>query len=152
MARKHNQYRNRITRRAGSEDMDWQDKQRVKKIMESYGYTCLSNPYLIVPRDEDNQAPAATHPGYIIFQTVNENMLGDWKLAARPDITCHNAYGNLELIVEIDGAVHKKDLDERPIYTELGIAHIIINKEYLKKEMIPWDVYIDMKLKLLEAT
>lgn len=137
MSRRHNQYRNRASRAAGSEDMDLADKKRVKKIMEEHGYNCQFNLYLLTSRSSDAL-------DYLFVGTVTEAMLERYKLAARPDVVCIHATDlkPAPIIIEIDGAVHKKDLDERPLYTELGIPQIILNKEYLELEGISWETWI----------
>ena len=56
MGRRHNQYRNRATKIAGSEEMDFEDRKKAVKIMESYGYWCKTNPYLMVHRYMETEA------------------------------------------------------------------------------------------------
>ena len=144
MGRRHNQYRNRATRAAGHEDMDMLDKKIATTIMEKMGYECHSNLFLAVPRDPNHPHKWAVTP------TITEDELKTWKLAARPDVYCiHQTESRFEtiVIIEIDGDVHRGDLDERPLYTELGIKHIIVNKTYLKQEGITWEAWIRDRLK-----
>ena len=141
MARRHNQYRNRVTRERGHEDQDLADKNRVKKIMEGHGYTCQFNLYLLTARSGDAL-------DYMFVGAVTETMLERYKLAARPDVVCIPHFdpdddpSPAPVIIEVDGAVHRKELDARDLYLELGIAQIILNKQYLELEGITWEAWI----------
>ena len=127
MTNKNNQYRAKITRAYGDENMDWEDKMRVTKFMERKGFTCKTNLFLLVPRDIEKQNT------YYLTEQVSSNVK-DWRIVARPDVACFRG-GKLRLLIEIDGAVHRTH-DTRPLYDELGIKYIILNKWYLKAEGI----------------
>ena len=138
---RHNQARNKKTRVYGSEDMDVIDKNRVIKYLNENNYDAITNRFLIVPKDIEKK-------NYLYMQFVKGWWLKDWKIIARPDIICwHRKLPDAEnIIIEIDGAVHKKELDSREIYKEYGIKHIIINKEYLNTVNTSWENYLDEKL------
>ena len=132
-------YKNRITKYHGSEDMDLRDKQRVRTSLRKLGFQIIKfNWFLVGSKDiEDTEC--------YVTQDVTELEIKNKKILARPDVIA--IIDKSLLIVEIDGAYHKKDLDNRPIYTELNIPHLIINKEYLEKEHISWEDYIKNNLR-----
>ena len=148
MGRRHNQYRNRRTRSLAGEDDDFTDKKKVVKIMESMGYWCKTNQYLMVHRYMETDSGRL----YDLLDAVHTNMLGEWKLAARPDVTVYDDAGKLVLIAEVDGDVHKGDLDERPLYTELEIPAIIINKRYLEQEGISWESWVRQHMEAIRRS
>lgn len=139
MARRHNQYRNRQTRRMGSEEMDFEDKARVVKIMEGHGYRCGTNKFLLTPRFD--VMPDAPAEAFVVQSTVPESMLRKWKLSARPDITCYDLEGNPVLIIEIDGKYHR-NFDHHAVYDELGVPYIQINKEHCDVTGTTWEDWI----------
>ena len=136
--RRGNQYRAKITRAYGSEQQDLTDKNHVKAVLQYMDYEHIKfNLFLVV------------HPqyGWEVNHEVTETAIkGGWRLRARPDVCAWKSHDSEMIIVEIDGAVHTKDLDERPLYTELGIKHVIINKEYLEKEKISWADWLKSQL------
>ena len=134
--KKNNQIKARKTRQAGSEDMDFQDKKRVCVWLKRHGYNYAVNRYFLIPKDLENQ-------NWALCETVHSIMLRKYKLVTRPDIWAWKGKEqNQGIAIEIDGKVHKKELDSRKVYAARGIKQVIINKEYLKKINKTWEVYL----------
>ena len=137
MPAKHNQYRNRITRTYGSADMDTEDKNKVKKILKSMGATDIRfNMYLAIASYEP--------PLYGVYASMSKAQVVATQKIRHPDVICEYAGG--PLIIEIDGAVHKGDLDYDDDYEALSIPYVKLNKEYLKNENIAWADWIKYTL------
>lgn len=136
-SKRYNQHIAKSSRFHGSEDQDLGDKLKVMRIMRDLGYASTSNMYMIVPRDPEKQE-------WRLTELVSNAILHDWKLVARPDVACIKD-GHFELLVEIDGNVHKSH-DTRPLYDELGIKYVIVNKWFLETEGISWKDWIIAEL------
>ena len=139
MKKRHNQYRNRITRAFGSTGMDISDKNKVKLILESMGAIHIKFDMFLGIQSWDRNGP--THG---LFESMTKAVADQMLKIRHPDVICW--YKNRLLIVEIDGDVHKGDLDYDDDYTALGIPYVKINKSYLKKEGITWAGWIDTVL------
>jgi len=130
---KHNQYRNKITKTRGSEDMDTNDKNRVKQILMDMGYDRIwYNQMIMVSKDIEKR-------NWYCTRAVDESELQSFRILARPDIVV--AVNLRRVIIEVDGAVHRDwDYDKR--YEDYNIPYLKLNKEYLQQENISWEKYI----------
>lgn len=136
-SRKHNQARNRATRRAGHEEQDFEQKQRVMKILEEFGCENIRH----------NQFLAIDNPEYTSWYSsaaLTELEVRNAYKIRRPDVLC--TYKNKAYIIEIDGPVHK-DFDIDNDYDYLRIAYCKLNIAYLEREGITWKDWIKMDMK-----
>lgn len=127
-------YKNKITKYHGSADMDLKDKNRVKDILKQLGFEEVKfNLFLIQSKNIEDQT-------YQFVHQMTDLEARHFKIIARPDVVAFKE--NRLFIIEIDGKVHKSNLDNRPIYEELELPYVIINKEYLNQENIDWKSHI----------
>ena len=122
-----------------SPDMDVEDKHRVGRHMRSKGWRVIYNLFLYV----DNRAERKTN-SYML--SIGDPTASHWRLAARPDVVCY--LGDTEVVIEIDGAIHKFGIQKRDkIYDEHKINYIVINKADLRESKTEWEDYLDAQLR-----
>ena len=136
MPSKSTQYRNRITREHGSSGMDLDDKKRVRRFLYSIGGSDIQFDRFFTIRYDDT----IDYVHFDIYESMTQAESKKWNKIRHPDVICQ--FRGRPLIVEIDGKYHK-DWDSDKDYDDVKtIRYIKLNKEYLKKEGIPWEQWI----------
>lgn len=131
------QYRKKITRLRGSEDMDWADKQRAKKAVAR-----------VYPKELikiNNYITADLQGKYIVKDHLTVEDLDNYGLITRhPDVLVE-IDDKVLLIVEIDGKVHKGDTKRDRDYEILGIPLVkIVKAEWPDND---WDDYLYQQIR-----
>ena len=115
-----NQFRQKMTRLRGSEDMDLEDKKTVASVLMRKGLGAKFNWYLFA-----NETDWIIRPEVSYQDSERYNLIRH-----RPDVSVFGGsyfYG----IIEVDGGVHagrKKDWNRDRDYDILGIPFLVCNK------------------------
>ena len=115
------QYRNKITKLRGSEDMDLADKNIVRMVVRDAGLEAKFNWFFA----------ANEHDGWICQPELTEPEAKRYGLILhRPDVAVYGIRG-LHGFIEIDGAAHsgkKRDWERDRDYELMGIPCVVANK------------------------
>ena len=141
------QYRAKITRERGSEDMDLLDKQKVKNIIrELYPDHSVYLNYFLWHSKSENKIKFSDH--------LKECDVKDCEYLSRPDVLCWARWQDHKLskpyVIEIDGDVHRGDHKRQVRYFALEVPLIVINKADLKEIAMSWQEFIISEMERLK--
>ena len=139
-----NQHRARVTRERGSSDMDWADKDRVRRwAYDEFGVDVdvYTDAYLLL-YDEDP-------PRHVVVRSLPQEARPTGARIRHPDVaimdTDRDGQRYLVGVVEVDGAVHRaRDVDRE--YVDYRVPHCVINKEHMAATDSPWEDWLSERV------
>ena len=126
--------------RLGDRVMDLADRHRITKIMESLGYRCSTDQYLMIKKRQ----PDPDKHCFPIHE-VYGHLRKMWKAAAMTGVTCFNKYGQLRVIIELVGT--RADPGSHAVYDGLDIPYVLVNREHCELKGITWEDWITNEMR-----